>query len=484
MDIGWKLENSYGGLPEVFYSRLEPVAVHAPKMAVLNEVLAKELGLDAAALRSRKGVQELSGNSVPKGGVPIAQAYAGHQFGQFTMLGDGRAILLGEQIAPGGKRYDVQLKGSGRTPYSRGGDGRASLGPMLREYIISEAMSALNIPTTRSLAVVVTGEPVYRQTQEIGAILTRVADSHLRIGTFEYAAKFSSEDDLRALADYAIERHYAHLKDSKEKYLGLLGEVVKRHAALIAKWQMVGFIHGVMNTDNMTISGETIDYGPCAFMDAYNRDTVFSSIDVQGRYAYGNQPTIGGWNLTRFAETLLPILHESAEPARESAQAEVEKYGALYKENWMSGMRSKLGIFSEDAGDQALIAGLLALMQEHKADFTNTFAALSTGTDEGAGMFDSEPYAQWRERWKSRLKAQQQSEQEATRLMQSSNPAIIPRNHGVEEALSAATENGDYGVMERLLGALSKPYEYAGEVSEYAAPPKETGVAYKTYCGT
>mgnify|MGYP003733923225 FL=1 len=471
-------------LPEGFFSRVEPVPVSAPRMVVSNDALARELGLSPQALRSKKGVQELSGNSVPKGGVPIAQAYAGHQFGQFTMLGDGRAILLGEQIAPGGERYDVQLKGSGRTPYSRGGDGRASLGPMLREYIISEAMSALGIETTRSLAVVVTGEPVYRQTPEIGAVLTRVASSHLRVGTFEFAAKFGDEDDLRALADYAIERHYPHLEQDEEKYLGLLREVVKRQAALIAKWQMVGFIHGVMNTDNMTISGETIDYGPCAFMDAYSRDTVFSSIDVQGRYAYGNQPTIGGWNLTRFAETLLPILHESAEPAREKAQVEVEKYVAQYRESWMSGMRGKLGLFSEDEGDQALFAGLLALMQEYKADFTNTFAALTTGADEGAGMFDSEKLAQWRKKWKARLGAQQEREREAKQLMQSSNPAIIPRNHRVEEALSAATENGDYGVMERLLEALSKPYVHTGKVSEYAEPPKATGVPYKTYCGT
>ncbi|HEU4965779.1 MAG TPA: YdiU family protein, partial [Bacilli bacterium] len=328
-ETGWNLDNSYARLPEVFFSVISPNPVYAPKLIVLNQPLASSLGLDAQALQSEEAVAVLAGTQVPEGSVPLAQAYAGHQFGHFTKLGDGRALLVGEQITPSGERFDIQLKGSGRTPYSRGGDGRAALGPMLREYIISEAMHGLGIPTTRSLAVVTTGEPIYRETKLPGAILTRVAASHLRVGTFQYAAQWGTVEDLRALADYAIQRHYPEADKAENRYLALLQEVIKRQAALVAKWQQVGFIHGVMNTDNMTIGGETIDYGPCAFMNTYDPKTVFSSIDVQGRYAYGNQPYIAGWNLARFAETLIPLFDDDQEKAVQIVQDAISAYSQL-----------------------------------------------------------------------------------------------------------------------------------------------------------
>ena len=374
---GWKLENSYAELPDFFYSKINLSKVSSPKLVVLNNKLAEYLGLEVNELTSDEGVSYLSGNLVPKGSIPIAQAYAGHQFGYFTMLGDGRAMLLGEQITPDGKIYDIQLKGSGTTPYSRGGDGRAALGPMLREYIVSEAMHALNIPTSRSLAVVTTGEPVIREKLLKGSILTRVASSHIRVGTFEYAANFGTDENVRQLADYTINRHFKEVENDDNPYLSFLKEVIKRQAFLIAKWQLVGFIHGVMNTDNMALSGETIDYGPCAFMDTYNPDTVYSSIDTYGRYAYKNQPKISVWNLSRFAETLVPLIHENSERAIELAQDAVTEFHELYHYNWTSGMRSKLGIFNEEAEDEKLIQGLLNLMHKNNEDYTNTFIKLA-----------------------------------------------------------------------------------------------------------
>jgi uncharacterized protein YdiU (UPF0061 family) len=341
-ETGWNFDNSYARLPKLFFTSLNPTPVRSPKLIFLNKPLAASLGLNAKSLKSEDGAAVLAGIQIPEGASPLAQAYAGHQFGHFTKLGDGRAILLGEQITPQGERFDIQLKGSGRTPYSRGGDGRAALGPMLREYIISEAMYALGIPTTRSLAVVTTGESIFRETELPGAILTRVASSHLRVGTFQYVANWGTVEELRTLADYTISRHYPEIEADENRYLSLLQEVIKRQAALISKWQLVGFIHGVMNTDNMTISGETIDYGPCAFMDTYDPATVFSSIDIQGRYSYGNQPYIGGWNLARFAETLLPLLHEDEKQAVNLAQDAISNYSELYRRNWLAGMRAKL----------------------------------------------------------------------------------------------------------------------------------------------
>lgn len=482
--IGWNFDNSYARLPKTFFTSLKPTPVKSPKLIILNEPLAVSLGLNAEALQNEEGLAMFAGNAVPEGAHPLAQAYAGHQFGHFTMLGDGRAILLGEQITPKGERFDIQLKGSGRTPYSRGGDGRAALGPMLREYMISEAMHALGIPSTRSLAVVTTGEKVYRETDFEGAILTRIADSHLRVGTFQFVANWGSDEALRVLADYTIKRHYPYIESNDGQYLTLLKEVIKRQAALIAKWQLVGFIHGVMNTDNMTISGETIDYGPCAFMNEYDPETVFSSIDRHGRYAYGNQPIIGGWNLARFAEALLPLLHEKEEEAIKMAQDEISRFSELYESYWLEGMRRKLGILNEEAEDRNLIEELLYMMQKHRADYTNTFRALTFDKLEDSELFRSPKFVQWHESWKARLDRQQESKKAAHQLMRNNNPAVIPRNHRVEEAIEAAVSKGDYSVMERLLAVLSSPYDHLPEQEDYCTLPPPTDQPYRTFCGT
>jgi len=483
-EAGWNLDNSYAHLPESFFSKLSPTFVSSPKLIILNDSLATSLGLNIQALKSEDGVAVLAGNRIPEGATPIAQAYAGHQFGHFNMLGDGRAVLLGEHITPSGERVDMQLKGSGRTPYSRGGDGRAALGPMLREYIISEAMNKLGIPTSRSLAVVTTGEPVIRESELQGAILTRVASSHLRVGTFQYVANWGTLEELRALADYTLKRHFPDIEDDGDRYLSLLQEVIKRQAVLIAKWQLVGFIHGVMNTDNMTLSGETIDYGPCAFMDTYDQETVFSSIDIQGRYSYGNQPKIAGWNLARFAETLLPLLHVDQEKAAKLAQDAVSGFAKLYQAHWLAGMRGKLGIFNEEAEDESLIEDLLHMMQKYRADYTNTFRALTFDNLEEAVLFETREFALWHERWKERLGRQEESSAASNELMQNSNPALIPRNHRVEAALEAAVEQGDYSVMERLLDVLSSPYAHTPEQAAYSTPPAPTSRPYRTFCGT
>ncbi|WP_338452425.1 YdiU family protein [Niallia oryzisoli] len=481
---GWNFDNSYARLPEYFYHRQNPVPVHSPKLVILNEQLAASLGLDAKALKSEESVEVFAGNRIPEGAAPLAQAYAGHQFGHFTMLGDGRAVLLGEQIDPEGNRFDIQLKGSGRTPFSRGGDGRAALGPMLREYIISEAMHALGIPTTRSLAVVTTGETIIRETELPGAILTRVASSHIRVGTFQYAAAWGKDEEIKALADYTIKRHYPDIEIDDDRYRTLLRDVIKRQAALIAKWMHTGFIHGVMNTDNMAISGETIDYGPCAFMDTYDPATVFSSIDREGRYAYGNQPIIGGWNLARFAETLIPLLHEDEEKAVEIAQEEISGYMGIYQTHWLSGMRAKLGITTEEQEDQALIEDLLNMMQKHRADFTNTFRALTYDKPEDTAMKGIKSFDDWYAKWKARLDRQKGTKESAQQLMRNSNPSVIPRNHRVEEALKAAVEQSDFSVMEKLVDVLSKPYAYTPEQEEYCKPPEPTNLPYRTFCGT
>ncbi|MFC0298858.1 protein adenylyltransferase SelO [Geobacillus jurassicus] len=484
LDAGWKFDNSYARLPERFFSNVLPTPVRAPKLAVLNRKLAATLGLDEEALRSDEGVAVMAGNEIPDGAEPIAQAYAGHQFGYFTMLGDGRAVLLGEHITPSGERVDIQLKGSGRTPYSRGGDGRAALGPMLREYIVSEAMHALGIPTTRSLAVVTTGETIVRETELPGAVLTRVASSHLRVGTFQYAAQWGTIEELRALADYALERHFPGFEAAENRYLFLLEQVIERQAELIAKWQLVGFVHGVMNTDNMTISGETIDYGPCAFMDTYSPATVFSSIDTEGRYAYGNQPYIGGWNLARFAESLLPLLDENEEKAIALAQEALDQYPKRYHRYWLEGMRAKLGLTEEQEGDEALVADLLRMMEAHCADYTNTFRALTLGEYTGMALFDAAEFREWHERWQTRISQESVSKEEAYERMRRHNPAVIPRNHRVEEALAAAVNGGDYSVMNRLLQALSDPYAYSPEQEEYAELPPPSDQPYRTFCGT
>jgi uncharacterized protein YdiU (UPF0061 family) len=472
---GWRLEHTYTQLPPLFFCDAAPSAVPKPRIAVFNAPLARTLGLDPEIGQAPDAAAIFAGNVLPEGARPIAQAYAGHQFGHFTALGDGRAILLGEQITPSGDRQDIQLKGPGQTPYSRRGDGRAALGPMLREYIISEAMHALGIPTTRSLAVVTTGEPVYRETMLEGAVLTRVAASHIRVGTMQWAAAHRDHDALRALSDYTRARHYPGLADAPEPHLALLDAIVDRQASLIARWQLVGFIHGVMNTDNMALSGETIDYGPCAFMNAYDPATVFSSIDHAGRYAYGNQPPIAHWNLTRLAEAMLPLFDADTERAIERATASLDRFKDLFEGYWLDGMRAKLGLFTREPDDKGLVDDVLAWMAARSADFTNTFQALSSG----AGLSD----APWHSRLAQRRSRQPQSMAEAEALMRRHNPAVIPRNHLVEEALLAATEGHDLSVMQRLLDVLSTPYDHDRDLPAFSAPGQDDR-SYRTFCGT
>jgi protein adenylyltransferase len=482
--VGWRFDNSYVRLPESLYAQLNPVPVRMPRLVMLNHALAESLGLNSSALSETEAAFLFSGNVLPDAAEPIAQAYAGHQFGNFTMLGDGRAILLGEHLTPAGERFDIQLKGSGQTLFSRRGDGRAALAPMLREYIISEAMYALNIPTTRSLAVVTTGESVMRDTPLPGAILTRVAASHIRVGTFEYAAKMVGIEGVKTLADYAIQRHYPALHEAENPYLALLNKVIERQASLVAKWLLVGFIHGVMNTDNMTISGETIDYGPCAFMDAYDTNTVFSSIDHHGRYSYNNQPHAAQWNLARFAETLLPLLDPVQEKAVALAEEAIHCFPAIFQSQLMGGMRKKLGLFTEEAEDIQLIETLLAWMQQQHVDYTNSFRALASEYPPTDAVFLDEVFVEWHAQWQVRLSRQPQSKDSSFRLMQANNPAILPRNHRVEEALAAASERDDYSLMQRLLAALASPYADVPEYRDYRTPPAPSERVYQTFCGT
>jgi uncharacterized protein YdiU (UPF0061 family) len=484
IEAGWNFDNSYSLLPKLFFKTQKPVQINSPKLIILNHSLAQHLGLNIQTLKTSDGVAVFAGNRIPIGSLPLAQAYAGHQFGHFTMLGDGRAVLIGEQITPLNERYDIQLKGSGRTPFSRGGDGRAPLGPMLREYIISEAMHGLGIPTTRSLAVVSTGEHVYRDTILPGAILTRIASSHIRVGTFQYASAWASVEDLKILADYTLNRHFNKHDSVKNPYLYLLNEVINRQAILIAKWQLVGFIHGVMNTDNMSLCGETIDYGPCAFMDKYDINTVFSSIDHQGRYAYGNQPNIATWNLARFAESLIPLLHEDKEKALQIAQDALSKFTVLYDEYWLSGMKAKLGLFGHEEYDKSLFEKLLSIMQKNGSDYTNTFRSLTLNKLSNDDLFDTEAFLNWQKLWQSRLERQKESSSSSYELMRESNPSIIPRNHRVEEAIKAAVKNNDYSIMENLLDVLLKPYVYSKEQEEYSTLPNSSSTSYKTFCGT
>ena len=483
-DTGFNIENTYAKLPEIFYTKQLPSFVQNPKIAILNKNLAEDLKLNLEIIDSNNGAEIFSGNKLINGSEPIAEAYAGHQFGYFTMLGDGRAVLLGENINPNGERVDIQLKGSGITPYSRGGDGKAALGPMLREYIISEAMNSLGIPTTRSLAVVTTGESIAREKIEPGAVLTRIASSHIRVGTFQYAARYTNYESLKALADYTIERHYPEGLNKKNPYLYLLEEVIKKQGSLVSKWLQVGFIHGVMNTDNVSISGETIDYGPCAFMDTYDPATVFSSIDHQGRYAYGNQPNIMAWNLARFAETLIPLLSDNQEEAIDIAQNAISKFNDIYKEDYISGMRLKLGLFNEENEDEQLIYDLLTLMHKNAADYTNTFRDLTLEKKDSIPMFTTSEFSNWYNKWSERLSRQNNTKDEVIKLMKSVNPSIIPRNHRVEEAIKAAVKNYDYSIMMNLLKVLSNPFEYSENQEEYATLPKPTNIPYRTFCGT
>ena len=482
--IGWHFDNSYARLSETMLSRLAPIPVQKPKLIILNHTLSKELGLDFSTLGDEHIASIFAGNLLPNGSEPIAQAYAGHQFGYFTMLGDGRAIVMGEHITPDNKRVDIQFKGSGQTPYARGADGRAALGPMLREYIISEAMNALSIPTTRSLAVVTTGENVVRETPLLGAILTRVASSHIRVGTFQYVAMSGDLQTLKVLVDYAIDRHYSNLKGEKNPALALLKVVMEKQIKLIINWMRVGFIHGVMNTDNTAISGETIDYGPCAFMDTYDPQTVFSSIDHYGRYAYANQPAIAHWNLSRFAETLLPLIHDKKNKAIKIAEENINSFSAVYKKHWLEMMRKKLGLFKEENQDETLITALLSLMQKNKADYTNTFLSLMKEKTSNDELFQDSAFLDWYKQWQKRLKQNKKPVELSLNLMKKNNPLIIPRNHKVEEALEAASINGDLQPMFDLNEVLKKPYNNQPEISAYQNLPKPSGQVYKTFCGT
>lgn len=481
--VGWRIEDSFAQLPGELFTSARPVPVRNPSLAILNDQLADELGLRLKQLPAESVAARFSGNELPSDLRPIAQAYAGHQFGSFTMLGDGRAILLGEHRGPSGRLVDIQLKGSGRTRYSRGGDGRAALGPMLREYLISEAMHGLGIPTTRSLAVISTGEPVYRESVRKGAILVRVAASHIRVGTFEYLAARRDHDSLRALANYAIQRHYPQIADTAAKYRDFLSRVIERQARLIAQWQLVGFIHGVMNTDNMAISGETIDYGPCAFMNAYHPRTVFSSIDHAGRYAYGNQPTIAHWNLARFAETLLPLLADETNEAIHVATETLNEYPSQFDRHWLDGMRRKLGLFSAEPDDVELIHSLLAWMQESGADFTNTFRALSSGSPPTSEPCSDQALRQWHSTWRNRLEREQRPDAVVFAEMKKVNPSVIPRNHLVEEALSAAEDGSGMSQFHQLLANLGSPFSEKSTSDRYVTPPANDS-NYRTFCGT
>ena len=479
---GWRLEHTYTELPQLFYTRVAPTPVRNPQLAVFNTALAVQLGLDAQELNGPAGAAIFAGNALPDGAQPIAQAYAGHQFGHFTGLGDGRAILLGEQITPSRERFDIQLKGSGQTPYSRRGDGRAALGPMLREYIVSEAMHALGIPTTRSLAVATTGDVVYREQVLPGAVLTRVAASHVRVGTMEWAAAHHDDNALRALSDYTRQRHYPELADASDPHVALFNAIVERQARLIAQWQLIGFIHGVMNTDNMALSGETIDYGPCAFMDVYSPATVFSSIDEGGRYAYGNQPRIAQWNLARLAEAMLPLFDADQQRAVERANDGLQRFAELFEQHWRQGMRAKLGLFDEHPDDSRLIDDLLAWMQRRSADFTNTVRAITTPSRAAELARGDAEFDAWHQRVLTRRQLQPHSEGDVLELMRRSNPALIPRNHKVEDALTAALA-GDFSVMQRLLAVLATPFDHDRDAPEFAAPAQHAE-PYRTFCGT
>ncbi len=481
---GWCFDNSFTLLPKSLFTRLPPTPVERPSLVILNSVLAEEMGLDFSSLPEQECAELFAGNHLPEGADPIAQAYAGHQFGHFTLLGDGRALLLGEHLSPDQRRLDVQFKGSGRTPYSRGGDGRAALGPMLREYILSEAMQGLGIPTTRSLAVVVTGEPVYRETVFPGALLTRVAASHLRVGTFEYVAQSKDLSTLKALVEYALNRHYPERVGAENPALALLEGVVDRQLDLIVHWMRAGFIHGVMNTDNMTLSGETIDYGPCAFMNRYDPHTVFSSIDSAGRYAYGNQPWIAQWNLARFAETLLPLLHPDPKKAVAMAETLIHEMGPQYKARWQTMMRKKLGLFGEEKADEPLIEDLLSWMQQHGMDYTRTFRDLPIKERLSEEVFQNNTFREWYERWQLRLQRHSTGLESCYARMNRHNPAIIPRNHRVEEALTAANDQGELQPLQDLLLALRRPYQESPNQVYYQSLPETDEADYQTFCGT
>ncbi len=481
MTIGWHFDNTYSKLSSTFKENIKPTPVHDPELVILNEELASTLNLDFSKTDKKKLAEIFSGNTIPEETNTIAQAYAGHQFGHFTMLGDGRAVLLGEHLVNNENRFDIQFKGSGRTSFSRGGDGRAALGPMLREYIISEAIHSLNIPTTRSLAVVKTGEKVVRENLLQGAILTRVASSHLRVGTFQYIAATQNIENLNTLVDYTVNRHYPEIKTSNSKALDLLNLVMEKQCQLVINWMRVGFIHGVMNTDNMAISGETIDYGPCAFIDHYDPKTVFSSIDKFGRYAFSNQPPITKWNLARFAECLIPLIDKDEDTAIKLATDLIDNFQNIYEDKWLNMMRDKLGLFGEDKNDKKLINDLFNWMEKNKADYTNTFCNLmDVNLDE---IYKNNDFINWKNDWKKRSELNNSTKEKQTKLMKTNNPTVIPRNHKVEEALAEA-DKGSLEKMKKLLAILKNPYDNQNNIEEYQTPAPSSNKKYQTFCGT
>ena len=481
-NINWNFDNSYSRLSDAFKEHIKPVAVKNPELVIINESLAKELDLDLTKINKDKLSSLFTGNTLPEGSNTIAQAYAGHQFGHFTMLGDGRAILIGEHITSSNKRYDIQLKGSGKTSFSRNGDGRAALGPMLREYIISEAMHNLNIPSTRSLAVAKTGEKIMRDTLLEGAILTRVALSHIRVGTFQYIAARDKKDELELLLNYVINRHYPKLVNSKNKAIDLLIDLMNKQTDLVVNWMRVGFIHGVMNTDNMSISGETIDYGPCAFMDTYDPKTVFSSIDHMGRYAYCNQPIITKWNLSRFAECLIPMIDENQKKAIEIATEIINTFEKNYEEKWLEMMRKKLGLLGNHSTDKTLILDLLTWMHQKKVDYTNTFCHLMKFKVQEEEDFQDRVFKDWKKRWNERLIINNSSNEKSIALMRTVNPLVIPRNDKVEETLDLANKN-NFKMLFEFLEVLKTPYKEKKNTYKYQIL-NENNKEYKTFCGT
>ena len=490
--VGPTFDTTFASLPERFYSYVQPVSVANPSPIINNPTLADELGIDLQWLASDDALHVMAGNQTAMGSAPMAQAYAGHQFGSFNpQLGDGRAHLLGEIVSPNGERFDVQLKGSGPTPYSRRGDGRSPLGPVLREYLVSEAMAALGVPTTRSLAAIATGETVMRQGPAPGAVLTRIAPSHIRVGSFEYFAMQGDEAGVKTLADYCLQRHFSHLIEHPQPYLALLNEIIERQAKLIAQWQGFGFIHGVMNTDNMLICGATVDYGPCAFMDQFDPDKVFSSIDRQGRYRYNQQPGIGQWNLTRLAQSLLPLLHSDGERALAGAQQALDDYAKHYGTAYQRVMSNKLGISTPQAGDQALTEQLLAIMTEHKLDFTLCFRYLvdQVATDaEHQPLMDvfiaPDELVLWQQQWQKRIATDVQSQVQRYQQMNLANPAFIARNHQVELAIRAAEDRDDYQPFYALLKVVQSPSEYQQSLKGYALSPMPQELVHHTFCGT
>ena len=478
-DSGWNLQSSYTQISDKLISELKPDAVTNPSTVIVNNELAKKLGLNFKGM-SKKDLSNLfSGNTLPHGSKPFAQAYAGHQFGQFTILGDGRAHIVGEQVTPDGEIFDIQYKGSGRTPYSRGGDGKAALGPMLREYLISEAMYYLGIPTTRSLAVVETGEKVYREVPLKGSILTRVASSHIRIGTFQFLAAHKDYEGMKSLLDFSIKRHFSNLKFSENLAIEFIKAVMQKQINLIVEWMRVGFIHGVMNTDNSTISGETIDYGPCAFMDHYDANTVFSSIDTQGRYSFANQPSIIQWNLVRLAECLLPLIDKDEKRSIEIAQNLINTFSSLFKDKWLQMMKKKLGINDHSEDDEELINNLIKWMQQKKPDFTNTFCNLMNYDHADDEEFEDDEFNNWKREWKKRVESKEYLD-----VMMSCNPILIPRNYLVEEALSEAEIDGKLDKFNELNEIISSPYQLKKVNIKYLKTPTKTNIPYKTFCGT